>query len=76
LPIWKQSGSAKLRRMRRDPDALFKTVLQVIAILGLVGLLAMVLHKAFADVSVLWHAHSGAAFWSALARYVFKNLAG
>ncbi|HSX92472.1 MAG TPA: hypothetical protein VLG41_06105 [Hydrogenophaga sp.] len=62
--------------MRRDPDALFKTVLQVVAILGLVGLMAMVLHKAFADVSVLWQQHSGSAFWSELARYLFKNLAG
>ena len=62
--------------MRRDPDALFKTVLQVVAILGLMGLMAMVFHKAFADVSVLWQQHSGAAFWAELARYLFKNLAG
>ncbi|CDN86347.1 hypothetical protein BN948_00748 [Hydrogenophaga intermedia] len=76
MPIWKQCGSAKLPRMRRDPDALFKTVLQVIAILGLMGLMAMVFHKAFADVSVLWQQHSGTAFWAELARYLFKNLAG
>ncbi len=62
--------------MRRDPDALFKTVLQVVAILGLVGLLGMVFHKAFADVSLLWQRHPGADFWPELLRYVFKNLAG
>lgn len=62
--------------MRRDPDALFKTVLQVLAILGLLGLLAMVFHKAFADVSLLWQQHQGADFWPAFVRYVFKNLAG
>lgn len=62
--------------MQRDPDALFKTVLQALAILGLVGLMAMVFHKAFADVSLLWQQHSGSDFWAAFARYVFKNLAG
>ena len=43
---------------------------------SLLGLMAMVFHKAFADVSVLWQQHSGTAFWAELARYLFKNLAG
>lgn len=59
-----------------DPDARFKTALQLLAIAGLIGLAAMVFHKAFADVGVLWQQHSGSGFWAALARYVFKNLAG
>lgn len=59
-----------------DPDARFKTVLQLLAILGLIGVAAMVFHKAFADIGTLWQQHSGADFWAALARYVFKNLAG
>lgn len=62
--------------MKQDPDELFKTALQVLAILGLIGLLAMVFHKAFADISVLAQQHSGGEFWAALARYLFKNLAG
>ncbi|MBN9373279.1 hypothetical protein JNX00_03795 [Hydrogenophaga sp. YM1] len=62
--------------MPRDPDALFKTVLQVLAILGLMGLLAMVFHKAFTDLALLWQQHSGTDFWPAVVRYVFKNLAG
>ena len=61
---------------RPDPDARFKTALQCLAILGLIGLAAMVFHKALADVSLLWQQHSGSDFWAALARYVFKNLAG
>lgn len=62
--------------MKQDPDELFKTALQVLAILGLIGLLVMVFHKAFADISVLAQQHSGGEFWAALARYLFKNLAG
>lgn len=62
--------------MKQDPDEIFKTALQVLAILGLIGLLAMVFHKAFADISVLAQQHSGGEFWAALARYLFKNLAG
>lgn len=62
--------------MKQDPDELFKTALQVLAILGLIGLLAMVFHKAFADISVMAQQHSGGEFWAALARYLFKNLAG
>jgi hypothetical protein len=62
--------------MRRDPDALFKTVLQVAAIGLLIGLLAMVFHKALADVSGVWARHSGADFWVELARYLLRNLAG
>ncbi|MBL0918714.1 MAG: hypothetical protein IBJ14_08430 [Hydrogenophaga sp.] len=62
--------------MRSDPDALFKTVLQAVAILLLIGLLAMVLHKGFADVSVVWERHSGSEFWIELGRYVLRNLAG
>jgi hypothetical protein len=62
--------------MPQDPDARFKTALQVVGILGLVGLLSMVFHKAFADISLLWQQHAGGDFWAALARYLFRNLAG
>ena len=52
-----------------------KTVLQVLAIIGLAGIVLMVLHKGYADVTSLAQEHAG-DFWKALARYVFSNLAG
>ena len=57
-------------------DELFKTALQVVAALCLVALFSMIFHKAFTDVSALAGQHSGGDFWAALARYVFRNLAG
>lgn len=62
--------------MDKRNEERFKTVLQVIAILMLAGIVAMVLHKGYADVSALQRAHGGADFWGAFARYLFKNLAG
>jgi hypothetical protein len=62
--------------MPRHPDDLSKTLLQIVAIVVLIGLVAMVLHKGFADVSVLWQQHSGDGFWKALGRYLLRNLAG
>ncbi len=59
-----------------DRDALFKTALQVVSILLLIGLLAMIFHKGYADVSVIWRQHSGSDFWAELARYLFRSLAG
>jgi hypothetical protein len=57
-------------------EALFKTALQVVAILGLVLIMAVILHKGYADIARLAREHAGGDFWAALARYVFKNLAG
>jgi hypothetical protein len=54
----------------------FKTVLQVIAILMLAGIVAMVLHKGYADMAALAEQNPGGSFWKALARYVLRNLAG
>lgn len=62
--------------MQHNSDERFKTALQIVAILGLVGLLSMVFHKAFADISLVWQQHSGGDFWVALARYLLRNLAG
>lgn len=53
-----------------------QTVLQAVAIVCIVGLLAMIGHKAVADVSLVWDQHSGLDFWKALARYLLRNLAG
>lgn len=57
-------------------ERLFKTVLQVVAIAGLVGVLAIIGHKALGDLSALAQQHPGSDFWAALARYVLRNLAG
>lgn len=62
--------------MNTRADERFKTVLQVLAILLLVLICSVILHKAYADVSLLAGEHSGADFWRALARYLFKNLSG
>jgi len=54
----------------------FKTVAQVIAILLLAGIIGMVLHKGWTDMSALAREHPGEGFWLEFVRYVFKNLAG
>jgi hypothetical protein len=60
----------------RRPDDIFKTVLQVVAILMLAGILLMIAHKGYTDMGTLARAHRGDDFWMALVRYVFRNLAG
>jgi hypothetical protein len=60
----------------REPDARFKTALQVVGIVGMVGMLSMVFHKGFVDMAALWQRHDGADFLAALARYMLRNLAG
>ncbi|MDR7095754.1 hypothetical protein [Hydrogenophaga laconesensis] len=62
--------------MSKDASERSKTVMQVIGIAGLVGIMAMLFHKGFTDISVIWQQHSGPDFWIALARYLFRNLAG
>lgn len=62
--------------MDKRNEERFKTVLQVIAILLLAGICFIVLYKGYTDVSALARTHSGVRFWEALARYVFRNLAG
>ena len=59
--------------MPQDPDARFKTALQVVGILGLVGLLSMVFHKAFVDISLLWQQHAVAAAAAAAAVWVMMS---
>lgn len=50
-------------------------ILQILAILVLIGLFSMILHKAVTDIANLARLHTGDAFWSALGRYLFANLA-
>lgn len=61
--------------MDNDHSGQFKTALQVLAILCSIALFSMVMHKAFADLSVLALKYSGGDFWAALARLVLRNLA-
>lgn len=62
--------------MHNNRDEHFKTALQIFGIVCLMGLFAVIFHKAFADISVVWQQHSGGDFWVALGRYLFRNLAG
>ena len=61
--------------MKRDAGELAKTLLQVLAILMLAAIVLVILHKGYSDVSALASEHRG-DFWPALARYLFRNLAG
>jgi hypothetical protein len=61
--------------MNKGSEERVKTVFQVLAILGLAGIMMVLLHKGFADVSAIARENPG-SFWSALARYLFRNLAG
>lgn len=54
----------------------FKAVLQWLAIALLALMMGVILHKGYVDVSRLVDEHSGADFWRALARHLFKNLSG
>jgi hypothetical protein len=56
--------------------SILQTVFQVLAILMLAGICLMVLHKGYTDVTALAAANRGDGFWTALLRYVFRNLAG
>lgn len=62
--------------MHNRQDEHFKTALQIVAVVCLLGLFSMIFHKAFADISLVWQQHSGGDFWVALGRYLFRNLAG
>lgn len=53
-----------------------RTALQVAAILCLVGIFLVLLHKGYTDVSAVARDHPRGEFWPALLRYVFRNLAG
>jgi len=60
----------------KDYTKIFKTVLQFVGISCLVGIVSMVFHKAFIDISALAQRYSGVDFWAALARQILRNLAG
>lgn len=74
--VLRQLGCHHQRMPDKGPDARFKIALQVVGIPGLAGMLAMIFHKGFPDISLLWQLHAGGDFWIALARYFFRNLAG
>jgi len=50
--------------------------MQLLAIVFLVFMFSVILHKGFADVSLIAELHSGTQFWIALARHFLGNLSG
>jgi len=58
----------------RNPGELFKTVMQVLAILCLIAIFAVIGHKAVVDLSALAERYPGSDFWPALGRYLLRNL--
>ncbi len=53
-----------------------KDVMQILAIVFLVLMLSLILHKGFSDVSLIAELHSGREFWLALARHFIGTLSG
>jgi hypothetical protein len=49
---------------------------RILAVAVLVLIPAMIVHKAYADISALAAKHSGSEFWISLARYFIRNMAG
>jgi hypothetical protein len=53
-----------------------QTLLQILAVFGMILIVSMIAHGGYVDISALAHRHSGEQFWSALAQYLLRNLAG
>lgn len=59
-----------------QPNDMAKTLLQALAVLGIVLIWLVIVHKGYVDVSALAQKHSGLEFWRALAVYLIRNLSG
>lgn len=68
-------GETRVSPRRRDSDAR-GTLMQALAIVVAAFMVGTIAHKGAVDISALAEKHSGAAFWPALGRYLFGNLAG
>ncbi len=53
-----------------------KTLMQVLAVLAMAAILSMIVHKSYADVSIIAAKHSGWEFWREVAVWMIGNLAG
>ena len=62
--------------MKSKATSATQTLMQVVAIAGMAVILGMIVHKGYADISILAGKHSGADFWRALGEYLIGNLAG
>jgi hypothetical protein len=51
-----------------------KTLLQALAIAIIAGMLSMIAHKGYVDISALAQRYSGDEFWKAFGRYLLGNL--
>lgn len=61
---------------RSDVSISGKNLLQIVAILCMILIWVIIIHKAQGTVSALAQKHSGVEFWLALARQLMANLAG
>ena len=59
--------------MRAD---LFKTAMQILAILCLAAFFGLLVHKATGDISTLAKQYPETGFWAALGRHLLRNLGG
>lgn len=71
--IERATSGASLKTCATD---VAKSLLQTLAIVLLVILCSIILHKGYTDISALAQEHSGERFWLALAQYLIGNLAG
>jgi hypothetical protein len=62
--------------MNSDSGNRGKDAMQVLAIICLAFMFSLILHKGFADVSLISELHSGREFWIALARHFIGTLSG
>lgn len=62
--------------MNRGIGESVKDVMQVLAVLCMIALVSVIVHKGYADVLALSQKYSGEEFWVRLARYLIANLAG
>lgn len=59
-----------------ETNKLGKDVMQAIGVILSIGIVSVILHKGYADVSALAGQYAGKEFWVRLGRYLLANLAG
>lgn len=60
----------------RTPADLFKTAMQVVALLCLAAYFGLLVHKASVDLRALAEQYPGREFWPALGRHFLRSLGG
>ncbi len=62
--------------MQNYAENAVKRLLQILAVLGMIVIWSMILHKGSADILALAQKHSADEFWVALAKYFLRNIGG